>query len=110
MPKHHRPYLLERRFGATASKEAAVATAAYRVLTSIVSGVPASIPFPTRATVLQTLAGQYAASLAAIEESPFKSQGIEAGEAAAEAMTAARDGDGRFGPSQWVPNSAPGHW
>ena len=25
-------------------------------------------------------------------------------------MIAARQGDGRFGPSQWVPNSAPGHW
>ena len=25
-------------------------------------------------------------------------------------MLAARVDDGRFGPSQWVPNSAPGHW
>ena len=25
-------------------------------------------------------------------------------------MIAARVGDGRFGPSQWVPNSDPGHW
>src|SRR5215203_5729966 len=25
-------------------------------------------------------------------------------------MIAARQDDGRFGPSQWVPNSAPGHW
>jgi hypothetical protein len=25
-------------------------------------------------------------------------------------MLAARQGDGRFGPSQWVPSSAPGHW
>ena len=25
-------------------------------------------------------------------------------------MIAAREGDGRFGPSQWVPNSTPGHW
>jgi hypothetical protein len=30
-PKHHRPYLVNRRFGARASKEAAAATAAYRV-------------------------------------------------------------------------------
>ena len=36
--------------------------------------------------------------------------GIAAGTAAAEAMIDARQGDGRFGPSQWVPNSAPGHW
>jgi hypothetical protein len=35
-PKHHRPYLLKRRFGNTASDEAAVATAAYLVLKNIV--------------------------------------------------------------------------
>ena len=109
-PKHHRPYLLKRRFAATASKDAAVATAAYMVLSNIVSTVPANISFPTRASVLQSLASQYAASLSAIPDSPFKTQGVAAGNAAAEAMIAAREGDGRFGPSQWVPNSAPGHW
>ena len=109
-PKHYRPYLLKRRFAATASKDAAVATAAYMVLSNIVSTVPASISFPTRASVLQSLASQYAASLGAIPDSPFKTQGVAAGNAAAAAMIAAREGDGRFGPSQWVPNSAPGHW
>ena len=109
-PRHHRPYLLKRRFGAKASKDAAAATAAYRVLTNITSTVPPTFAFPTRASVLQTLATEYAASLGAIAESPFKTQGIAAGNAAAEAMIAARLDDGRFGPSQWVPNSAPGHW
>jgi hypothetical protein len=109
-PKHHRPYLLKRRFSARASKEAAAATAAYRVLSSIVSTVPASIAFPTRASLLQSLATQYAASLAAIPNGPFKAQGIAAGNAAADAMIAARRNDGRFGPSQWVPDAAPGHW
>ncbi len=109
-PKHHRPYLLNRRFSAKASQEAAVATAAYGVLSNIVSTVPASIGFPNRATLLASLATQYAASLAAIADSPFKTQGIAAGNAAADAMIAARQNDGRFGPSQWVPNSAPGHW
>jgi hypothetical protein len=109
-PKHHRPYLLKRRFAATASKDAAVATAAYMVLSNIVSTVPASIAFPTRASVLQSLASQYAASLGAIPDSPRKTKGVAAGKAAAEAMIAAREGDGRFGPSQWVPNPAPGHW
>jgi hypothetical protein len=109
-PKHHRPYLLKRRFGANASQDAAVATAAYTVLSNIVSTVPASIPFPTRDAVLQSLASRYSAALAAIPDSPFKNQGVNAGTAAAEAMIAAREGDGRFGPSQWVPNSAPGHW
>jgi hypothetical protein len=109
-PKHHRPYLLKRRFAATASQDAAVATAAYTVLLNIVSTVPTSIPFPTKQSVLDALASEYADSLAAIPDSPFKTQGIAAGEAAAEAMIAAREGDGRFGPSQWVPNTAPGHW
>ena len=109
-PKHYRPYLLERRFAATASKEAAVATAAYTVLANIVSTVPASIPFPGKESVLQSLASHYASSLAPIPDSPFKAQGIAAGKAAAEAMLAAREDDGRFGPSQWVPSSAPGHW
>jgi hypothetical protein len=109
-PKHHRPYLLKRRFSARASKEAAVATAAYRVLASIVATVPATIPFANRASLLQSLAAQYAASLAAVADGPFKRQGVAAGNAAAEAMIAARGNDGRFGPSQWVPNPDPGHW
>jgi hypothetical protein len=109
-PKHNRPYLLKRRFGATSSKDAAAATAAYRVLTDIVSTVPAGIAFPTRTSVLDSLSAQYAASVDAIPASPSKARGIAAGEAAAAAMINARQGDGRFGPSQWVPNAAPGHW
>jgi hypothetical protein len=109
VPKHHRPYLLKRRFAATASKEAAVAAAAYAVLHSIISTVP-NISEPARAALLQSLDARYAASLADVDDGPFKTQGIAAGKAAAEAMIAARQDDGRFGPSQWVPNTAPGHW
>jgi hypothetical protein len=109
-PKHHRPYLLKRRFGNTASDEAAVATAAYLVLKNIVETVPQSITFPTRATVLASLETQYNASTNAIPASPFKDQGIAAGTAAAEAMIDARKDDGRFGPSQFVPNPNPGYW
>jgi hypothetical protein len=36
--------------------------------------------------------------------------GIDAGNAAAAAMIAARQDDGRFTPSPWVPNYEPGHW
>ena len=107
-PKHHRPYLLDRRFGNTASDEAAVATAAYLVLKNIVETVPQSITFPTRGTVLASLETQYNASKNAIPDSPFKNMGIAAGTAAAEAMIEARQGDGRFGPSQCVPNANPG--
>jgi hypothetical protein len=109
-PKHHRPYLLTRRFGNTASDEAAVATAAYLVLKNIVETVPQTISFPTRGSVLAALETQYNASENAISDSPFKDMGVAAGTAAAQAMIDARQGDGRFGASQWVPNSAPGHW
>ncbi len=42
----HQPYLLDTPFNPTASKEAAAATAAYRVLSNIVSTVPRSHPVP----------------------------------------------------------------
>ena len=109
-PKHHRPYLLNRRFGATANHEAAIATAAYRVLTSVLADVPATIPFPNRAALQQGLDVAYAASVGPIPASPFKRMGIEAGNAAADAMIAARRGDGRFGPSQWNPLTGAGYW
>ena len=109
-PKHHRPYLLNRRVGANASKEAAAATAAYRVLSSIVSGVPPGIAFPNRASLLTMLATERDASLGAIPASPFKRQGEVAGNAAADAMIAARQNDGRYGASQWHPDTRVGHW
>jgi hypothetical protein len=112
-PKHHRPYLLNRRFGNTASDEAAVATAAYLVLKNIVETVPQSIAAFTpamRAAMLASLETQYNASKNAIPDSPFKRMGIAAGTAAARAMIDARKDDGRFGPSQFVPNANPGYF
>jgi hypothetical protein len=109
-PKQHRPYLLNRRFGNTASDEAAVATAAYLVLKNVVETVPQSIAFPTRDALLASLASQYQAATDAIPDSPFKRMGIAAGTAAAEVMIDARKDDGRFGPSQFVPNPSPGHF
>jgi hypothetical protein len=109
-PKHYRPYLLTRRFGNTASDDAAVATAAYLVLKNIVETVPQSIAFPNREALLATLASQYQAAENAILDSPFKNMGIAAGTAAAQAMIDARKDDGRFGPSQFVPNPNPGYF
>jgi hypothetical protein len=108
-PKHHRPYLLNRRFGNTASDEAAVATAAYLVLKNIVETVPDNL-LPTKGTLLATLASQYLAAKNAVPDSPFKNMGIAAGTAAAQAMIDARKDDGRFGPSQFVANPNPGYW
>jgi hypothetical protein len=109
-PKQHRPYLLKRRAGATASVDAAVATAAYDVLRQLVRRAPEKAPFPGRDGLLSTLSSAYAASLDAIDDDAFKRQGIAVGRAAAAAMLDARKGDGRFGPSPWMSNPAPGHW
>ena len=111
----YQPYLLQTRFDPSASKEAAAATAAYRILSNIVSTVPENIVFD-RASLLQRLTTEYNNSLNGIPPGP-RDAGIAAGNAAADAMIAARHGedfcpceDGRFGPSPWVPNYEPGHW
>src|SRR5262249_10259641 len=97
-------------FDPTASKDAAAATAAYRVLSNIVQTVPPSILFPNRAALQQSLDTEYANSLNGIPDGPPKTIGIAAGNAAADAMITARQNDGRFGQSPWVPNYEPGHW
>jgi len=80
------------------NQDAAAATAAYRVLSSI---VPAQQP---------VLAAQYAASLAGIPDSSSKTRGIAVGEAAAAAMIAARTNDGRFGAPGFPTGTLPGQW
>ena len=86
------------------SKDAAAATAAYRVL------VDPSLRIP--AAQLAPLAGYYAASLGAIPNGAGKDGGIAAGTAAANAMLAARTNDGRFGTFRFpVPATpGPGQW
>ncbi|WP_243057153.1 vanadium-dependent haloperoxidase [Nocardioides sp. SR21] len=108
--REFRPYLLHKRFPRWASQDAATAAAAYGVLHDIVSTVPVGLTDEQRATRLATLDTQYADALAAVPDGWAETKGVAAGEAAAAAMIADRQGDGRFGPSQWVPNSAPGHW
>lgn len=108
-PHHYRPYLLDRRFSARASKDAAVAAAAYGVLRHLASTVP-NVADANRATLLATLATQYQDALKLIPDGRSEDKGVDAGEAAAAAMIEARKDDGRFGPSQWVPNTAVGHW
>src|SRR5207244_10938631 len=79
-------------------------------LSNIVQTVPESIPFPNRTALQNSLDAAYAASLDAIPDGEAKTQGIAAGTAAAGVMITARQDDGRFGPSPWVPNYDPGHW
>jgi hypothetical protein len=96
----HRPYLTQPRAGRSDSKDAAAATAAFRVLVGL---------FPAQQATLQPL---YDSSLAAIEDTPpgAKAGGIAAGDAAAATMLAARADDGRFGPFTPVIGTMPGIW
>jgi hypothetical protein len=106
----HEPYLLKRTFPSTSSKEAAVATAAFTILSSVIARVPDSIAFPNEGALLTFITYERDKSLAAIPESQSKTDGIAAGLAAAERMIAVRQGDGRFGPSQWDRRTGPGYW
>ena len=73
-----------------ASKEAAAATAAYRVLLGA---------YPDQTAVLDPA---YAASMAAIGDGPPKTRGIAIGEEVAAAWLALRAGDGREVPKAYV--------
>jgi hypothetical protein len=95
----HEGYLITSRVARRSdSKEAAAATAAYRVLAHLVPAQQA------------TLDGLYATSLAGIPDGPSKTRGSAVGEAAAAAMIAARALDGRFGPFRFPVGSGPGDW
>ena len=97
--KGHEPYLLSPRVATPFdSQDAAAATAAYRVLRTI---VPAQEPL---------LAAQYAASLAGVADGTAKTRGIAVGEAAAAAMLAARTDDGRFGAFRFTVGMGAGVW
>ena len=95
----YEPYLYRGRRGAFwASKDAAAATAAYRVLVSIV---------PAQQAQLELL---YNASLAALPNTSAKWIGVGNGEHAAAAMIAARTNDGRFGAPGFPVGLLPGQW
>jgi hypothetical protein len=102
------PYLVAPPADPGDSKEAAAATAAFRVLV----GFPTATPPLTgvAASQLATLQPLYNATLGSVPEGPAKQGGIEVGEAAAAAMLRARQGDGRFGTFTFVPGTDPGDW
>jgi hypothetical protein len=94
--RQHRPYLVNRRFP-HASEEAAVATAAFRVLDGL---------FPAQHAALQA---QYDSSLAGIPDGQAKEQGIDVGTEAAGTMLA-QGHDGRAGPFPPLPPAGIGYW
>jgi hypothetical protein len=94
--RHGRPYLVRRSYP-MASKDAAAATAAFRVLDSL---------FPAQHATLQAA---YDISLAGIPDGPLKETGIEVGTAAAGAMIA-EGHDSRTVIGCTFGSGAPGEW
>jgi hypothetical protein len=95
----YEPYLLAANSARpTGSKKAAAATAAYRVLLNLVPAQEAA------------LTDRYNASLATIPDGRSKRRGVKVGNAAAEAMIAARTDDGRFGAAFFPVGNDPGVW
>ena len=90
----------------TASMDAAVATAAYRVLDGLGRAPVPALPDAVRANLLI----QYDQTLASIPDGSAKTLGVEAGAAAAMAMLEARDGDGRYVPFPLTVGTEPGEW
>ncbi len=94
----YQPYAL---FGQTdpgASPEAAVATAAYRVLLHAI---------PARQAILDA---EYQAALASIPDGETKARGVAIGEAAAAAIIALRSNDGSAAQMTYTPGTEPGQW
>jgi hypothetical protein len=102
----HQPYLSQPPSNPTDSKEAAAATAAFRVLVGFpdLAGLfPAQLP---------TLRPVYDTYIAGLPDNPpgSRNAGVAIGETTARAMLTARQNDGRFGPPEPLDPPAPGIW
>jgi hypothetical protein len=102
----HQPYLVQPNANPTDSKEAAGATAAFRVLVGFdnLAGL-----FPAQLPTWQPV---YNAYIAGLSDNPpgSRAAGIAIGETTARAMLIARQNDGRFGPPPPLYLPAPGIW
>ena len=104
--RSYQPYLPEPLSNPTDSKEAAAATAAYRVLVGF-GDLPGL--FPSQQPTLQPLYDSY---IAGLPDNPpgSRANGVAIGEATARTMLTARLNDGRFGLSPTPYPVAPGIW
>ncbi|MEV4282611.1 vanadium-dependent haloperoxidase [Actinoplanes xinjiangensis] len=94
----YQPYLSAPRTTGRESTDAAVAAAAHRVLTAL---------FPAQRDRLRT---QYDDYLTGIPDGRAERSGIAVGERTADAMLAARAGDGAFGVEAFPVGTEPGRW
>jgi hypothetical protein len=105
--QRHAPYLGKPAAKRSYSIDAAAATAAFHVL---LDSRPSVVQPAHQAELVAAATSLYAAQLAAIPPGSDKDGGIATGEAAAEAMIAARLADGRFGPFRFGVGTLPGQW
>ena len=103
------PYLVAPSAAPGYSKEAAAATAAFRVLVGFPGASP-PLAGVVPAAQLSTLQPLYDSSLAEVSDGAQKNGGIAVGEAAAAAMLTDRLNDGRGGSFKFVQGSDPGEW
>jgi hypothetical protein len=94
----YQPYLIAPPTNGRESVDAAVGTAAFRVLSSL---------FPDQQARLQT---QYDEWLATVRNGIGKQRGISVGSRTAAAMISARQHDGAFGDPLWPVGTEPGQW
>lgn len=80
------------------SIDAAVASAAHRVLTKL---------YPAQKTMLDT---ELTASLAQVPNGPKENRGVQLGRQVADVLLRSRAHDGSSNTVQYTPNPAPGHW
>ena len=99
----HEPYLRNLpRAPRTASKAAAVATAAHHTLVGLVPALPDNVK--------ANLDAAYTTSLATIANGSRKNAGIAIGAAVAKAMLAKRANDGRYVPYSFTAGTGVGEW
>ena len=94
--RRYEPVALPDRGPADASTDAAIASAAYTVLTGL---------FPARKSAL---AERYAAALAHVPDGSAKHAGVALGHRAADACLALRTGDGTGAPNRYAPHTSAG--
>jgi len=109
----YQPYLFSPDADPGDSKEAAAATAAFRVLVGFPDSMPALAGVIRPAQLPGLLAGlqsSYDTTLAHVPDGPAQDGGVEVGEAAAAAMLTARLGDGRGGSFTFPQGFDAGDW
>ncbi len=109
--RRSQPYAFDAQAPAGASPDAAVAAAARDVLVALFPQLPGELGLTPDAAV-EFVEAAYVAALAAIPDTPAKTQGILIGQAAAAAILDLREGDGSTTPPfldfTYVPGPNPG--